>query len=177
MFHIYNIHFQGIYFLPLQKKFHHPSHHRLNREYLNSHKNKQICGEDEWKYCLYWQGEEYLGIGSAAHSMVLLEENKRKRYNHKTSIEEYIKNPYNIDNQEIISASDALLEDIIFGLRMKKGINLYNLEKKFGKINKSLLNKIETNINYGLLEKDGIWLKTTQKGSLVLESLSCSLLP
>ena len=41
---------------------------------------------------------------------------------------------------------------------MKKGINLYNLEKNFGKINKSLLNKIETNINYVLLEKDGIWL-------------------
>ena len=127
--------------------------------------------------CLYWQGEEYTGVGAAAHSMILLEENKRKRYNHGTSIEEYIKNPYNTCNQEIISAQDALLEDIIFGLRMKKGINLYNLEKKFGKINKSLLNKIETNINYGLLEKDGIWLKTTQKGSLVLESLSCSLLP
>ena len=127
--------------------------------------------------CLYWQGEEYTGIGSAAHSMVLLEENKRKRYNHKDNVEEYIKNPYNIDNQEIISAQDALLEDIIFGLRMKKGINLYNLEKKFGKIDKSLLNKIETNIQNGLLEKDGIWLKTTQRGSLVLESLSCSLLP
>lgn len=127
--------------------------------------------------CLYWQGEEYTGIGAAAHSMVLLEENKRKRYNHGASIEEYIKNPYNTCNQEIISASDALLEDIIFGLRMKKGINLYNLEKKFGKINKSLLNRIEINIKNGLLEKDGIWLKTTQKGSLVLESLSCSLLP
>ena len=127
--------------------------------------------------CLYWQGEEYTGIGAAAHSMVLLEENKRKRYNHGASIEEYIKNPYNTCNQEIISASDALLEDIIFGLRMKKGINLYNLEKKFGKIDKSLLNRIEINIKNGLLEKDGIWLKTTQKGSLVLESLSCSLLP
>ncbi len=69
------------------------------------------------------------------------------------------------------------MEDIIFGLRMKKGINLYNLEKKFGKIDKSLLNKIEKNIKLGLLEKDDVWLKTTQKGSLVLESLSCSLLP
>lgn len=127
--------------------------------------------------CLYWQGEEYTGIGSAAHSMVLLEENRRKRYNHGASIEEYINNPYNIDSQEIISASDALLEDIIFGLRMKNGINLYNLEKKFGKIDKSLLNRIETNIKNGLLKKEGIWLKTTQKGSLVLESLSCSLLP
>lgn len=127
--------------------------------------------------CLYWQGEEYTGVGAAAHSMVLLEENKRKRYNHQESIEEYIKNPYNIENQEIISSSEALLEDIIFGLRMKQGINLYNLEKKFGKIEKSLLNKIEINIKNGLLEREGIWLKTTQKGSLVLESLSCSLLP
>ena len=101
----------------------------------------------------------------------------KERYNHKDSIEEYIKNPYNIDNQEIISESDALLEDIIFGIRMKKGINLYNLEKKFGKIDKSMLNKIEKNIKLGLLEKDDVWLKTTQKGSLVLESLSCSLLP
>lgn len=127
--------------------------------------------------CLYWQGEEYTGIGAAAHSMVLLEENKRKRYNHKENIKEYIENPYFIDNIEIISAEDALMEDIIFGLRMKKGINLETLQKKFGKFNKSLLNKINSNIANGLLEKDGIWLKATIKGSLMLESLSCSLLP
>ena len=109
--------------------------------------------------------------------MVLLEENKRKRYNHKENIKEYIDNPYFIDNIEIISAEDALMEDIIFGLRMKKGINLETLQKKFGKFNKSLLNKINNNIANGLLEKEGLWLKATLKGSLMLESLSCSLLP
>lgn len=113
--------------------------------------------------CLYWQGEEYIGIGVTSHSMVLLEENKRKRYNHSNNIYDYINNPYNIDNQEIISSDNALIEDVIFGLRMKKGVNLYNLEKKFGKIDKSLLNKIDINIKNGLLEKDSVWLKATQK--------------
>ena len=60
---------------------------------------------------------------------------------------------------------------------MKKGINVENLQKKFGKFNKSLLNKIDKNIQNRLLEKDGVWLKATLKGSLMLESLSCSLLP
>lgn len=139
--------------------------------------NFALPGKESKHNCLYWQGEEYIGVGTSAHSMVLLEENKRKRYNHTDCINDYVKNPYHIDNEEIISSDDALLEDVIFGLRMKKGINLYNLEKKFGKIDKSLLNRIERNIKTGLLEKEEEWLKATKKGSLVLESLSCSLLP
>lgn len=125
---------------------------------------------------LYWQGEEYTGLGVSAHSMVYLHNNSRKRYSHSSNIESYITNPKVIENIEIISEKDALLEDIIFGLRMKKGVNLKTLEKKFGKIDKNLLNKIEDNINKGLLTGDGVWLKTTERGSLGLEWLSCSLL-
>ena len=59
---------------------------------------------------------------------------------------------------------------------MKKGVNIEKLEKKFGKIDKNLLNKIEDNIEKGLLIREGVWLKTTERGSLGLEWVSCSLL-
>lgn len=133
-------------------------------------------GKESIHNSLYWQGEEYSGLGVSAHSMVYLHNNSRKRYCHGNNIESYINNPQVIENIEIISSEDALLEDIIFGLRMKKGVNLKTLEKKFGKIDKNLLNKIEDNIKKGLLTGDGIWLKTTERGSLGLEWVSCSLL-
>ncbi len=139
--------------------------------------NFALEGKHSKHNCIYWQAEEYIGVGVASHSMVFLEENKRKRYNHKNNIEKYIKDPYTIDNQEIISSEDALIEDIIFGLRMKQGVNLYKIKQKYKNIDKILLNKIDKNIKYGLLEKDGVWLKTTLKGSIMLESVSCSLLP
>lgn len=126
---------------------------------------------------LYWQSMEYIGVGAASHSMVFLEKNERKRYNHTESIKDYIKNPLSVCNIEIISEYDALLEDVIFGLRMKKGVDLLSLEKKYGSIDTRLINKIEENINNGLLIKEGTWLKTTLRGSMGLEWLSCSLLP
>lgn len=133
-------------------------------------------GKESIHNSLYWQGEEYTGLGVSAHSMVYLHNNSRKRYSHSSNIENYITNPKVIENIEIISEKDALLEDIIFGLRMKKGVNLETLEKKFGKIDKNLLNKIEDNITKGLLMREGVWLKTTKRGSLGLEWVSCSLL-
>lgn len=133
-------------------------------------------GKESIHNSLYWQGEEYIGLGVSAHSMVYLEKNSRKRYNHGNDIESYIASPNNVENVEIISSSDALLEDIIFGLRLKKGVNIEKLEKKFGKIDKNLLNKIEDNIKKGLLIREGVWLKTTERGSLGLEWVSCSLL-
>ena len=133
-------------------------------------------GKESIHNSLYWQGEEYIGLGVSAHSMVYLEKNSRKRYNHGNDIESYIASPNNVENVEIIASSDALLEDIIFGLRLKKGVNIEKLEKKFGKIDKNLLNKIEDNIKKGLLIREGVWLKTTERGSLGLEWVSCSLL-
>ena len=135
------------------------------------------AGKESIHNSLYWQGEEYTGLGVSAYSMVYIDKNMRKRYNHGNNIEKYIINPEHIENIEIISSEDALIEDIIFGLRMKKGVNLANLEKKFGKIDKNLLNKIEENINNGLLVREGLCIKTTKRGSLGLEWLSCSLLP
>ena len=139
--------------------------------------NFSKTGKESIHNSLYWQGEEYTGLGVSAYSMVYIDKNMRKRYNHGNSIEDYIMHPENTENIEIISSEDALIEDIIFGLRMKKGVNLANLEKKFGKIDKNLLNKIEENINNGLLVRDGLCIKTTKRGSLGLEWLSCSLLP
>lgn len=148
-----------------------------NGYYKYETSNFSKTGKESIHNSLYWQGAEYIGLGVSAFSMVYIDKNKRKRYNHGNNIESYIKNPKNIENIEIISSDDALLEDIIFGLRMKKGINLADLEKKFGKIDKNLLNKIDENIKNGLLIRDGEWVKTTERGCLGLEWLSCSILP
>ena len=84
-----------------------------------------------------------------------------------------------VNNSEITDVPEKMLPAVDYNTLARQTAfgNVENLQKKFGKFNKSLLNKIDKNIQNRLLEKDGVWLKATLKGSLMLESLSCSLLP
>ncbi len=66
----------------------------------------------------YWQHKEYLGIGAGA---VGYYQNQR-RYTQK-SIEEYIKNPLNIDFENI-SKEDIKVEKILLGFRSSCGVEL-----------------------------------------------------
>lgn len=74
----------------------------------------------------YWEHKEYLGIGAGA---VGYYENQR-RYPNK-DIEEYIKNPMNIE-YENISLDDIKVEKVLLGFRCSNGveIELFNKEEK-----------------------------------------------
>ena len=66
-------------------------------------------GKESIHNSLYWQGEEYIGLGVSAHSMVYLEKNSRKRYNHGNNIESYIASPNNVENVEIIASRKRII--------------------------------------------------------------------
>lgn len=138
--------------------------------------NFSKAGKNSIHNSIYWQGYEYVGVGSSAHSMVYLENGIRERSNHSSNFYDYISNPLEKENVEYISTEDSIFEDIMTGLRMVKGVNIAEVEKRFGKINKNLIKNIERNIEEGLLEWKEEYLKTTKRGMLGLEYLSCSLL-
>lgn len=138
--------------------------------------NFSKAGKESIHNSIYWQGYEYLGVGSSAHSMVYLDNGIRERSNHSSNFYDYILNPLAKENVEYVSVEDSIFEDIMTGLRMVKGVNMLAVEKRFGKIDKNLIKNIEKNVEAGLLEWKEEYLKTTKRGMLGLEYLSCSLL-
>jgi len=82
---------------------------------------------------VYWRNEFYHGFGMGAASYT---DNKRftrprTRKEYFAWIKEYQKNLGNIDIN-ITSKNDQLLETLMLGLRLKKGVNLCEIKTKFG---------------------------------------------
>lgn len=65
----------------------------------------------------YWLGEEYIGIGAGAHSYF-----EGKRYENSADVLEYIKNPHQRHNTEIITQDEKKKEYYMLGLRLLKGV-------------------------------------------------------
>lgn len=99
---------------------------------------------------IYWEAEQYIGLGAGAHSYFL-----KKRYNNEGDIGEYIKVVTDhglmpADEQEI-DAQEEIYEFIILGLRLTWGICTNEFKERFGKdifqlfstqINKLLNNRL-----------------------------------
>lgn len=116
---------------------------------------------------VYWNNNEYLGVGPGAASFlngirtknVLLPD----KYIH-TILNKKELPVYEIEKLE---HKKRIGETIMLGLRMLGGINLYDFEKKFGKIlNSEFADKIKRLCNEQLLEYDGRRMKLTHRGLL-----------
>lgn len=129
-------------------------------------------GKESQHNIIYWTGDEYMGIGAGAHSMLYSNKGLRQRSAFTDNIYNYINAPFSPCFFEELDNETAFKETVIFGLRMKKGIIIRDIEKRFGKISSNLLNNIQKYTNQGLLQWDSEFLRTTKKGALVLDSLS-----
>ena len=85
----------------------------------------------------YWQGEWYLGLGVAAHSMLPPDENQRAqgavrvRVANGTDVKAYIKGE-NPQETELILPEEAMFETMMLGLRTTCGVNEERFEKQHG---------------------------------------------
>ncbi len=109
----------------------------------------------------YWQLEEYIGIGPAAHSFY-----QNKRYAKQKSLTDFLQNPcktYFTDEN-----CNALEEKIMLNLRLKSGFdtNILDDEKQ-----KAVLNRADIFEKHGLMQvKNGI-ICLTKQGFLVSNSI------
>lgn len=103
----------------------------------------------------YWRREQYLGFGSGAHSF---DGTKRWSNTHDpaayTTAIEQGKLP--IEQEEAVTATQALNEEFFLGLRQLSGIDLVRIEQKYGVARTSQIAKL---VDSGLLERDGDWIK------------------
>lgn len=143
----------------------------ITKEILKEHGYEQYeisnyakSGYECYHNKVYWQCDDYLGVGSASSSFI-----DGKRIKNIENVKLYIEKINNNESiiEEIIknSKEDNIEEFIFMGLRMNKGISLNEFKKRFGiDINSIYKEIIEKNINKKLLvlEKDN--LRLTDKG-------------
>ena len=79
--------------------------------------------------CAYWKNKNYYGFGLNASGY----ENDI-RYKNLCDFEKYIKTPLEHEDEEFLSTKETMENEIFLGLRLKDGINITSLEKKY-KIN------------------------------------------
>jgi len=137
---------------------------------------------------IYWQNEEYLGIGAGAYSYI----DGERRWNIKSPVE-YIKKvmlpphspPYkggdegrdDVEGREKLKDRKAMGETVMMGLRMLEGINLQNFKKRFGvEIQSTFSDVISRLLSNNLIIFDNGNLKLTHKGLLFYNDVSIEFL-
>ncbi|MDD3374399.1 MAG: radical SAM family heme chaperone HemW [Candidatus Omnitrophica bacterium] len=126
--------------------------------------------------CIYWNGGNYVGFGVGAHSHL-----DGERYWNVSKLYDYIvlmqKKKSSVEGKEKLSVRLRMMESLLIGLRMNKGVKIGVLEKRFGqKISSEKKKKIECFISDGFFELKGGVLCCTMKGRLVLDEISARLI-
>jgi oxygen-independent coproporphyrinogen-3 oxidase len=131
---------------------------------------------------IYWQQNDYIGIGAGAHGRLFYKDGNRYETECFAKPKEWVKNCNSSNNGLLIEAkiskADQIKEIIISGLRVNKGINLIDIKQRFGFdlldfVNKSFLqNAIKNNA----LFCDDLMLKITPQGEMILQYIIKNLL-
>lgn len=117
----------------------------------------------------YWNCDEYIGIGVAAHSYYAGE-----RFFNTDSLEEYLNGRYRTGAAEKVAGKDAVSEFIIMGLRKTGGIEKKEFKRRFGKEIGELYGKeIEKFKRAGLMAENDSNLRLTFEGVNVSNSVLC----
>ena len=107
---------------------------------------------------LYWQGDDYIGIGPAAHGRIGLTATQNPAI-----VDEWIKHGTLIEK---LTPKERFEEKIMMGLRLRQGIPNDNIEKR----------NIDKAIQNGWIKKDTSHIIPTKEGFLMLNQLTLLLL-
>lgn len=124
----------------------------------------------------YWEGGEYIGLGMGAHSHL-----NDERFWNAAALPAYLQKVREsrnaIEGSERLSPGVRLMERVLFGLRMNRGIDVKKLEDACGcALEPGTRALIEEYVAAGFLHMDGTVLTATLKGRLVLDELSARLI-
>jgi oxygen-independent coproporphyrinogen-3 oxidase len=111
---------------------------------------------------VYWTNKDYLGLGAGAHSLL-----NDKRYYNVSSVKKYIENVESGDLKQTSYERNALQEELMMGLRLLKGVNVSEINKKYNIDLFTKYDKLNYFINENLLQLDKGYLHFTKKGLFV----------
>ena len=113
---------------------------------------------------IYWQAEEYLGMGLGSHSYM-----NGERFHNIYDLQAYIEadgeESLLKEDVEIITKEDALAEFMFLGLRLTEGVSFARFEERFGTEMKNIYgSQIEKLVRDGLLAEDETGIRLTARG-------------
>jgi oxygen-independent coproporphyrinogen III oxidase len=116
----------------------------------------------------YWQGNPYIGLGVGAHGFT-----GRRRYWNTSNLQDYIKRAGSgepvIGGIKDLTDTELIMDKVLFGLRMNEGV-------PWDLVPSGKAELIQTWIKDGFLLLENSFLKTTDRGRLVLDALSSRLI-
>ncbi len=113
---------------------------------------------------IYWQAEEYLGMGLGAHSYM-----DGKRFHNSYDLQKYIsaKGDTSLlkEDIELITEADALAEFMFLGLRLTEGVSFARFRQRFGKEMDTVYGKeLQELTEMGLLLRDESGVRLSRRG-------------
>ena len=113
---------------------------------------------------IYWQAEEYLGMGLGSHSYM-----NGERFHNLYDLSEYIKANGEVsllkEDVEVIIEEDALAEFMFLGLRLTEGVSFLRFRERFGREMYDIYGEQVANLAAeGLLTEDETGIRLTRRG-------------
>ena len=118
----------------------------------------------------YWKGQQYLGIGPAAHSY----DGLRTRRSNPWNLKGYLKHDFSTASfyeEEYLTDIELREEMIMLSLRTKEGLDLDNYERRFGAFNKErILQSAKKDLDCGKLILTDHRLQLSESGILTADN-------
>lgn len=121
---------------------------------------------------VYWKNEPYFAFGVGAHRYV-----DGVRSGNSKSFNKYLRNYLEGEQSEVIDDAGQILEGIMLGLRMVKGIHLEEFKSQYG-VDIAALKQKEISLftGEGLMELSDGYLKITERGLPISNSIIARLI-
>jgi oxygen-independent coproporphyrinogen-3 oxidase len=127
---------------------------------------------------LYWQGDDFLGIGPGAHGRLTDDQGRTTTHRRHRAPEIWrgrvLERGEGTADGGILSDEDRVTELVMMGLRLSEGLSLKKFPGLMGQLDKDGLAEM---IDEGFLERDDAFLRATSKGRLLLNSVIGKILP
>lgn len=117
----------------------------------------------------YWQCEEYIGLGIAAHSYM-----DGRRFYNTSNLQEYISGKKHADDVTVLTEHDKIAEFMIMGLRMNEGVSEAEFLRRFGKpIDWLYKSELEKFCRGGFIIRENGRIALSDRGRDVSNSVFC----
>lgn len=134
--------------------------HRGYHRYEVSNFSK--AGRESRHNTRYWTGLDYIGFGVAAHSCF-----DGVRFGNSRDIDAFLRGEDITEERYSLDEEERRKEYVMLGMRMERGIDLSEYEKRFGRAFPASSETVQKYVSGGFLKLDGERMRFTEKGFLV----------
>ena len=119
----------------------------------------------------YWQGDDYLGFGVAAHSYF-----KGERHSNSRDIAAYVRGEDITEERRAIPKKEQMTEYVMLRMRMRGGICRSDFKARFGVSLEEFCGELSRYVTLGFMTDDGERVAFTERGIFVSNTILSDIL-